>query len=114
MAWSDVAAIGAVAALLGTIFGNTKLAASIVNDIWHYIKRRPTRTKRLEVAFGGMSDTLCEVKDSMDALQRDHQYNRRGMEVLMKAQLVLLDKTPGNGEVSEVKREVYEFVSCQH
>lgn len=127
--------VAGVCTLIGAILGNTKLAASIVHDIWQFLKHRPSRTKRLEIAVGEISDMLQPLVSLPDEVKRvdkkvdaitaelpalrgevscrkaDHRYVEDGMEVLMFAVMSLLE---GNGSRETAKVKIREFVSVHH
>ncbi len=127
--------VAGICTLIGAVLGNTKLAATMAHDIWQFIKHRPTRTKRLEIAVGEISDMLqplvalpeeikC-VNEKVDAIttelpairsqvscrKADHRYVEEGMEVLMFAVMSLLE---GNGSREAAKVKIREFVSVHH
>ena len=127
--------VAGICTLIGAVLGNTKLAATMVHDVIRFIKRRPSRTKRLEIAVGEISDMLSplvaltdevkRVNEKVDAIttelpalrgevscrKADHRYVEDGMEVLMFAVMSLLE---GNGSREKAKVKIREFVSVHH
>ena len=104
MDYGILVALGASCALLGGIIGNSKLVVSTVAEVIEFIRRRPTRTKRLETAMASVCDTLGELKD-------DHRYVEQGMEILLFAMMAVID---GNGSRAEAQTRLRDFVSHRH